>query len=160
MLKALFPGVGHLQNIHPLTVHFPLAFLAGAVLLYLLAWLLRKDQLAMTAFTCFAFGALTALVSVGTGLYAEPGVMISRSVRAHLLQQHKELMLWTTSLAVVLTAWAAIARPFPSKGRPLFISLLLTMLVIMAFGSDYGARMVYDYNAGGNACPQPIEFDQ
>lgn len=160
MLKALFPGVGHLQNIHPLTVHFPLAFLAGAVLLYLLAWLLRKDQLAVTAFTCFAFGALTALVSVGTGLYAEPGVMISRSVRAHLLQQHKELMLWTTSLAVVLAAWAAIARPFPSKGRPLFISLLLTMLVIMAFGSDYGARMVYDYNAGGNACPQPIEFDQ
>jgi len=40
----------------------------------------------------------------------------------------------------------------------LFFVLLLTMLVIMAFGSDYGARMVYDYNAGGSACPQPIEF--
>ena len=136
-MLTLFPGAGHLQNIHPLTVHFPIAFLAGAVLLYLLAWLLRKDHLAVTAFTCLALGALAALASVGTGL-----------------------MLWTASLAVVLAAWAAIARPFPSKGRPLFFFLLLAMLVIMAFGSDYGARMVYDYNAGGNACPQPIEFSQ
>ena len=160
MLKELFPGVGHLQNIHPLTVHFPIAFLAGALLLYLLAWYFRKDQLAMTAFTCLFLGALGALAAVGTGLYAEHGVMISRSVRAHLLHHHKELMLWTASLAVVLAAWAAFARPFPSKGRPLFIFLLLAMLVIMAFGSDYGARMVYDYNAGGNACPQPIEFSQ
>lgn len=160
MLNKLFPGAGHLQNMHPMTVHFPIAFLAGAVLLYLLAWHYRKDHLAMTAFTCLALGALAALASVGTGLYAEPGVMISRSVRARLLHQHKELMLWTASLAVVLAAWAAVARPFPSKGRPLFFSLLLTMLVIMAFGSDYGARMVYDYNAGGNACPQPIEFSR
>lgn len=157
-MNKLFPGVGHLQNIHPLTVHFPIAFLAGAVLLYLSAWHFRKDHLAMTAFTCLALGALAALASAGTGLYAEDGVMISRSVRAHLFHQHKELMLWTASLAVVLAVWAALDRPFPSKGRPLFFVLLLTMLVIMAFGSDYGARMVYDYNAGGSACPQPIEF--
>ena len=35
---------------------------------------------------------------------------------------------------------------------------LLGMLLVMSFGADYGARMVYDYNAGGNACSQPIEF--
>jgi len=159
-LKLLFPGAGHLQNIHPLAIHFPIAFLAGAVFLYLLAWLSLKEHLAVTAFTCLTLGALAALASVGTGLYAEPGVMISRSVRARLLHHHKELMLWTASLAVVLAAWAAVARPFPSKGRPFFLLLLLTMLVIMAFGSDYGARMVYDYNTGGDACPQPIEFDK
>lgn len=28
----------------------------------------------------------------------------------------------------------------------------------MSIGADYGAGMVYDYNAGGNACSQPIEF--
>lgn len=160
MLKALFPGVWHLQNIHPLTVHFPIAFLAGAVLLYLLAWRYRKDYLAVTAFICLTLGALAALASVGTGLYAEPGLTVSRSVRTQLLHQHKVLMLWTASLAVVLAGWAAIARPFPAKGRLFFVFLLLAMLAIMAFGSDYGARMVYDYNAGGNACPQPIEFSR
>jgi len=51
---------------------------------------------------------------VGTGLYAEPGVMISRSVRARLLHQHKELMHWTASLAVVLAACARfITSSFP-----------------------------------------------
>jgi hypothetical protein len=36
--------------------------------------------------------------------------------------------------------------------------LFLVLLGMMAVGADYGARMVYNYNAGGNACSQPIEF--
>jgi hypothetical protein len=36
--------------------------------------------------------------------------------------------------------------------------IFLGLLVVMSFGADYGARMVYDYNAGGDACSQPIEF--
>jgi hypothetical protein len=32
------------------------------------------------------------------------------------------------------------------------------LLGVMSIGADYGARMVYDYNAGGSACSQPIEF--
>ena len=44
------------------------------------------------------------------------------------------------------------------KGRALFVLLLFALLGVMSVGADYGARMVYDYNAGGNACPQLIEF--
>jgi hypothetical protein len=33
-------------------------------------------------------------------------------------------------------------------------------LIIMSIGADYGARMVYDYNAGGRACPQPIDYKE
>ncbi len=157
-MEALLPGVGHLQNIHPLTVHFPIAFIAGAAFFYILAWLTGRDHLAMTAFSCLLVGALTALAAAGTGLYAEPGVMISRSVRLQLLHEHKELMLWTAGLTTALTVWATLDRPFPVKGRLLFCLLLLTVVVIMALGGDYGARMVYDYNAGGDACPQPIDF--
>jgi uncharacterized membrane protein len=157
-MPALFPGVQHLQNIHPLAVHFPIAFLAGAALLYFLAWVTRKDSLAVTACTLLLLGVLAAAAAAGTGLYAAGGVMIARSVRAHLLQLHKEYMLWLTGLSIVLACWGAVAYPFPKKGRPLFLLLLAAMLVIMALGGDYGARMVYDYNAGGDACPQPIEF--
>lgn len=38
------------------------------------------------------------------------------------------------------------------------MALCLIVVALMAVGADYGARMVYDYNAGGSACPQPIEF--
>jgi len=160
MLEQLLPGVAHLQNIHPLLVHFPIAFLPGAALCYFLAWCLRKEQLATTAFMLLVVGALAAAAAAGSGLYAEGGLMVSRSVRHQLLGTHKKLMLVTTGVSILLAAWAAIERPFPQRGRLLFLLLFLVLLVIMGLGNDYGARMVYDYNAGGNACSQPIDFSR
>ncbi len=158
MLESFLPGVQHLQNIHPLVVHFPIAFLVGAVLFYFFSWTLRNQTFATTAFLLLIVGTLAAGAAVATGLYGEEGVMVSRSVREHLLDTHEKLMLVTLGLSVVQSLWASIARPFPRKGRLLFLLLFLVLLGIITVGADYGARMVYDYNAGGDACSQPIEF--
>ncbi len=160
MLETLLPGVQHLQNIHPLVVHFPIAFLVGAALLYFLSWIVRNQTFGTTAFHFLILGTLAAGAAVGTGLYGEEGVMVSRSVREHLLEVHEELMLVTLGLSVVLAGWALIARPFPVKKRLLFLFSLLVLLGVLTVGADYGARMVYDYNAGGSACSQPIEFSK
>jgi uncharacterized membrane protein len=152
--------VQHLQNVHPLVVHFPIAFLMGAALFYFLALILRKETLATTAFLLLILGAFSTCVAAASGLYGEEGIMVSRSVREHLLERHEQLMLVTTGLSIALTIWAVIARPFPRKKRGIFIFLIVIMLGIMTWGADYGARMVYDYNAGGNACSQPIEFSK
>jgi uncharacterized membrane protein len=158
MIETFFPGVQHLQNSHPLFVHFPIAFLMGAALLYVVAWVIRSDRLATAGFVVLILGVISAAAAVGTGLYAEGGVMVSRSVREHLLEPHEDFMLATLGLSTLLALWALFARPFPRKGRAIFLLLLLILLVTMTLGADYGARMVYDYNAGGNACSQPIEF--
>lgn len=158
MLETLLPGVQHLQNIHPLVVHFPIALLMGAALLYYLAWVFRKDTFATTAFSLLILGAFSVCVAAGTGLFAEDGVMVSFSVREHLLNVHERFMLITTGLSIILTLWAVIARPFPKKRRVIFLLLFLLLLAMMTLGADYGARMVYDYNAGGDACSQPVEF--
>ncbi|OGL42168.1 MAG: hypothetical protein A3C43_06180 [Candidatus Schekmanbacteria bacterium RIFCSPHIGHO2_02_FULL_38_11] len=158
MAEIIPAGIQHLQNIHPVTVHFPIAFLMGAALFYFLAWVLKKESLAYTGFLMLIVGALSAIIAVSTGLYAEPGVMISRSVRARLLEPHKNLMLTTLGISIILAVWSLISRPFPKKGKTIFMLLFLAMLAVMGIGADYGARMVYDYNAGGNACAQPIEF--
>ncbi len=158
MLESLLPGVQHLQNIHPLAVHFPIAFLVGAALFYGAAWILDNKVLATAAFCMLLAGAISAAAAVGTGLYAEDGVMISHSVRAHLLVQHERLMLATLGISAFLALWALMARPFPRKGRVVFMILYAFLLMVMTLGADYGARMVYDYNAGGDACSQPIEF--
>ena len=154
----MFPGAQHLQNMHPLVIHFPMAFLMGAALLYVAAWLLKRDRFAHSAFVMLVLGALSLVVAVATGLYAEQGVMLSLSVREHLLQPHKTAMLATLAICMMLTIWAAVARPFPKKGRRLFLFLLLVMIGVMTVGADFGGRMVYDYNAGGTACRQPIQF--
>ena len=160
MLENLLPGVQHLQNVHPLVVHFPIAFLVGAALFYFLSWIFRNQMFSNTAFLLLIVGTLAAGAAVGTGLYGEEGVMVSFSVRDHLLEPHEKLMLTTLGVAIGLTIWAIVARPFPQKKRLLFLFLLLVMLGIMTVGADYGARMVYDYNAGGDACSQPIEFSK
>jgi len=38
------------------------------------------------------------------------------------------------------------------------MALLFVLVATLTKGADYGARMVYDYNAGGDACGQPIDF--
>ncbi len=158
MLETILPGVQHLQNIHPLVVHFPIAFLVGAALFYFLSWSFRNQNFATTGFLLLILGTLAAGAAVGTGLYGEEGVMVSFSVRHHLLEPHEKLMLTTLGVSIVLAVWAVAVRPFPKKKRLLFLFFLLVLLGIMTVGADYGARMVYDYNAGGDACPQPIEF--
>ena len=154
----MLEGARHLQNIHPLVVHFPIAFLIGAALFYFAAWIFKKDDLAKTGFWVLLLGALSLASSIGTGLYAEQGVMVALDVRQKLLLPHKQLMIATSALCFVATLWAIVQRPFPKKGRILFLVLLLAMVGVMTIGSDFGGRLVYDYNAGGNACPQPIHF--
>ncbi len=154
----MLEGARHLQNIHPLVIHFPIGLLMGAALFYFAAWVFKKDDLAKTGFWVLLLGALSLAVAVGTGLYAEQGVMVHLSVREKILLPHKNFMIVTAVLCFILTLWALIQRPFPKKGRILFLFLLLAMVGTMTIGADFGGRLVYDYNAGGNACPQPIRF--
>lgn len=158
MLDALLPGARHLQNVHPLVVHFPVAFLMGAALLYPLAWVAQRESWAWTALWLLVLGTASGAVAVATGLYAEPGVMVARSVRSALLEVHERIMISTAALAAVLSTWALAGRPMPTRWRPAFVLLLLVLAAVLARGADYGGRLVYDYNAGGSACGQPIEF--
>jgi uncharacterized membrane protein len=158
VLERLLPGVGDLQNLHPLVVHFPIAFLYGAALLYAIAIFRASDTLQWTALWMLILGTAGAAISLATGLYADSGVMVSESVRNHLLDHHKHLMIAASIVAGLLTVWALLARPMPARGRYIFLLGTIVLLALIAAGADLGGRMVYGYNAGGNACPQPIDF--
>jgi uncharacterized membrane protein len=160
VVERLLPGAANLQNLHPLVVHFPIALLFAAAFLYFLAAARGSGSLEWTALWVMVLGVLGAAVSVATGLYAEDGVMIAPSVRAALLENHERLMIASSILAGVLALWALIKRPMPARGRWVFLAGLVVMCALIAKGADYGGRMVYDYNAGGNACGQPIEFSK
>ncbi len=158
MLEAILPGIAHLQNVHPVVVHLPIGLLPAAALVYLLAAATGREQLAWVGLWLLVLGTLGAATSAATGLRATEGVMVDPSVREQLLEVHEDLMLTTTGIAVVLTGWALVARPAPRRGRLLFALGLAALLAVMTKGAYYGGRLVYDYNAGGNACGQPIEF--
>jgi len=159
VLERLLPGLGHVQNIHPLFVHFPIALLITAALFYLIAWIGGHESIRWTAFWILMVGTIGAGAALATGLYAGPGVMISESVREHLLRRHMRIMIATSVLTGILAIWAIAARPMPLRGRIIFLLGLLAVVVLISIGADLGSEMVYGYNAGGDACPQPIELN-
>jgi uncharacterized membrane protein len=158
VLERILPGASQLQNYHPLIVHFPIAFIYGAALLYFLAWITASEKLQWTALWMLLLGALSAAAALISGFYAAPGLMVSQSVRHELLSHHKHLMVAASMLTGALTLWALASRPMPTRARALFMAGLLALMVLLAAGADLGGEMVYGYNAGGSACPQPIDF--
>jgi uncharacterized membrane protein len=158
VLDRFLPGASQLQNYHPLLVHFPIAFIYGAALFYFLAWILANDGLKWAAFWMLLLGAISAGVTLASGFYAAPGLMISQSVRDELLQHHKHLMVAASAVSGLLTLWALAARPMPTRYRPVFLVGLLAVLCLITAGADLGGEMVFGYNAAGSACSQPIDY--
>ena len=158
MLERILPGASELQNYHPLVVHFPIAFIFGAALLYFLAWIFASDGLQWTALWMLALGAVGAAVALVSGFYAAPGLMVSQSVRNELLEHHKHLMVAASIVAGALTIWALATRPMPSRFRFAFLLGLFLVVCLIAAGADLGGEMVFGYNAGGSACDQPIDY--
>src|SRR5882757_2611538 len=122
MLERILPGASQLQNYHPLLVHFPIAFIYGASLLYFLAWICSSERLQWTAFWMLSLGALSAAAALISGFYAAPGLMVSESVQNELLSHHKHLMVTASILTGVLTVWALTSRPMPTRGRYIFLA--------------------------------------
>lgn len=159
MLARLLPGAEHLQNPHPLFVHFPIAFLYGAALLYAIGWLMRRDAIAFAALWLLVLGAVSAALAAYTGWWSAAGVMLDPSVKEHVLQPHMRIMVATTAIAIVLAIWALIERPMPPASRRyIFMAGVIVMIALITKGADLGGIMVYDYNGGGGACPQPIPY--
>ncbi len=158
MLERILPGASQLQNYHPLLVHFPIAFIYGASLMYFLAWISGSEKLQWTALWMLILAALSAAAALASGFYAAPGLMISESVRNELLNHHKHLMVAASILTAALTLWALASRPMPTRGRYLFMAGLIALMGLIAAGADLGGEMVFAYNAAGSACPQPIDL--
>ncbi|HBA59300.1 MAG TPA: hypothetical protein DCZ92_00470 [Elusimicrobia bacterium] len=59
-----FTAVKELFNIHPMFVHFPVAFLSGALLLYGLGIVLKKPVLKASGRACLYMAAVGALAAV------------------------------------------------------------------------------------------------
>ena len=158
MLERTLPGASQLQNYHPLLVHFPIAFIYGASLMYFLAWISGSERLQWTALWMLILAALSAAAALASGFYAAPGLMISESVRNELLNHHKHLMVAASILTGALTIWALASRPMPTRGRYLFMAGLIALMGLIAAGADLGGEMVFAYNAAGSACAQPIDL--
>jgi len=129
---------------HPATVHFPIAFLIGAVALDLYAWWRERADLARVATGLAATGVVTGVVAAATGTVA------FFTVPAHTAAAHR-LMYWHLGVmtgAVTVFAGVVVARR--RDERPAVwarVAGLLGVLVLLV-GAYLGGSLVYRGGAG------------
>lgn len=147
---ALFPGIRALAaNVHPMVVHFPIAFLSGYLLLDLLGAAFRRPNLRRTAGWMLYLGAAAALAAATAGFFAAANVPHGMAVH-EVMEWHQRLMLSVTGLALFLAVWRiAVGGNFDSamaNGLSLFVAVV--MVTLMALGADLGGLMVYQHGVG------------
>lgn len=142
--SAAFNGTFPPWEWHPATVHFPIAFLLGAVVLDLYAWWRGRADLARAATWLMAAGVAIGAVAVATGAVA------FFTVPAHTEAAHG-LMYWHLGLmAAAVVGFAAVLDVRVRAGRPgtavRLAGLVTAGLVII--GAYLGGTIVYRGGAG------------
>ena len=141
-----FPGLHTLGfNIHPMLVHFPIAFFSVFFLLEMVGIALPRDRLRQTANAMLYCGTLGALLAAGAGLFAASTVPHGQDVH-EIMEWHERFGLTVTCLGLALSGWRFFAKKvLQGMEKALFLLLSTLLMVSMVVGADLGGLMVYEH---------------
>ncbi len=155
------PGLDSMMNIHPLFVHFPIALTLIALLFELLYVGSGRDRWRSIATVLIYVSAMSAVVTVITGYIAADA--IGHDSPGHdLVHVHRDIMVWFTSMLVLLAILNIILSSENLVGRfPIWTVLirpvvLFVLGVILVIGTDRGGQLVFQYGMGVKMKTIPI----
>jgi uncharacterized membrane protein len=146
-----------LGRFHPLTVHFPIAFLLAAGALEAAGLLRRKRVAPDLAFAALAAGAAASLVAAPLG-WLDAAALRSDPADAAILGAHR----WIGTSVAVASSLAALGEAALRRGKApglrLPVSVLTVALAIaVSVGAHFGGLLVYGrgyfFSAGPAATP-------
>jgi uncharacterized membrane protein len=153
-LSALLPGIAAMSNIHPLLVHFPIAFLTGFFVLECLAVLAKKDAWREIASYLLYLGSFSAVFTVIAGFIAANTVAHGGNVHA-IMENHEHIGLGILGLSLLLSAWRAAAGVQKGGANVFFLLMAAVLSLLILLGADLGGLMVYKYGVAVEAVPVP-----
>jgi uncharacterized membrane protein len=155
IFSSIMPGIAGMDNIHPLLVHFPIAFLSAFFALDLVGTLAKKPQWRSVASWFLYFGTVAALFTVIAGFIAANSVPHGQNVH-DIMERHEHFGISVLSLAVVLSLWRMKSGSLIRGGaNSFFLILSALMCVLMMLGADLGGLMVYQYGVAVKAVQVP-----
>ncbi len=133
-------------ELHPLLVHFPIAYLLGGALLDVVTVVFRRETLSRCAVGLLLAGVCSGWMAVAAGLLA------FYTVPAHTEEAHGQ-MYWHLGLAIasmLLFTWIAIARWRYRTSPPKIPHAVAAVCasVLLAITAHLGADLVYHGGAG------------
>lgn len=156
MFSILMPGVSSMANIHPLLVHFPIAFLSAFFVLDMLGSLAKKPHWRAVAGWLLYLGTVAAAFTVTAGLIAASTVAHSEEVHA-IMERHEHFGVSVLTLATLLSIWRIKTGGVIQGGANSFFLVLAALLcALMVLGADLGGLMVYHYGVAVKAAMAPV----
>lgn len=151
MFSAIMPGISAMANIHPLVVHFPIAFLLAFFVIDLIGSLAHKQNWRELATRLLYLGSLSAGAAVVAGLIAEGTVEHGQNV--HLILERHELFGFSIlCLSLMLSAWRLMSGSIiKGVSNVIFILFALVLNILIFLGADLGGVMVYKHGVAVEA---------
>jgi uncharacterized membrane protein len=154
--SILMPGIANMDNIHPMLVHFPIAFLSAFFVLDLLGTLAKKPNWRNVASWLLYLGVVAAGLAVTAGFIAASTVAHGLEVHA-IMERHEHFGVSVLSLAILLSAWRLKSGGIIQGGANSFFLILAALLcILMMLGADLGGLMVYHYGVSVDAAMAPV----
>ena len=156
VVNALFPGLAAIPNLHPVLVHFPIAFFLGALLMEAMAIFYHERFHSLASWMCY-LATLTALITLFSGLFAEQGIAAASPVGHHgpghnFIHIHRNFMIVATTVALLFTTYLFIVnlrQAWPKQRWGILIGLSIVCILI-SLGADRGSRLVFEFGIGVN----------
>lgn len=155
MIDALLPGMAALKNnLHPLLIHFPIAFFVGALIMEGAA-VLRDEKFHFAATWMLYLGTFAALATLPTGFIAA-NIIAETDPRGHdapghaFIHVHRNWMVASTLIAAALSTylfWVNQWGKWLSHRWGLLIGLMVLSAVV-GLGADRGGRLVFEFGVG------------
>jgi uncharacterized membrane protein len=142
-------------------VHFPLALVTIAALLFAAARLVRNDAVAATMATVatwnLCIGAVAALLALGTGLAAVIDLEVGTAAR-QAISLHLKWAMLTTLMLLLLSVWRGAGTAHASRPSWIFLIVLAAATCALAFTGYRGGKNVYEYGVGvKKVAARPVE---
>ncbi|MDD5412092.1 MAG: DUF2231 domain-containing protein, partial [Methylobacter sp.] len=155
IFSAIMPGVSGLANIHPLLVHFPIAFLSAFFALDLVGTLAKKAQWRSVASWFLYIGTVATVFTVISGFMAADSVAHGENVH-DLMERLEQVGILVLFFAVVLSIWRMKSGGLIRGAANIFFLIFSALLcVLLIVSSDMGGLLVYKYGVGVEAVQQP-----
>ncbi len=151
LFSVFLPGISGIANIHPIIVHFPIAFLLSFFIIDLSGSLFKQQHWRQFSSGLLYLGTVAAAAAVAAGLAAEGTVEHGANVHL-ILEKHEAIGITVLCLAVLLSLWRLFSKGIiTGLSNILYISLSTLLIVLMITGADLGSLMVYKYGVAVEA---------
>ncbi len=142
-----------IPNYHPLFVHFTIALLSIATLLFLAGKVTNNETLTKAGHINLWLGALITIGTVAMGFYAYNTVVHDGPSHA-AMTDHKSWALPTAGAFIVLALWSAATYRKTIQVGGLFLVLMVVASGSLAVAGFKGGEAVYRYGLGVMSMPQ------